>query len=530
MSQPSVLVLGGGLAGLAAAAALGQRGFAVTILEARNRLGGRASSFTDGASGQLLDNCQHVSMGCCTNLEHFCRTVGIAHFLEPQPKLYFMTPDRRISRFGADPVPAPLHLARSFAQLHFLSGEEKLRAAWGLACLQHADDKDDTPFLDWLERHGQTPRLIRRFWGLVLTSALNETADRMGLRYARKVFRDGFLRHRRGFEVQLPTIPLGQLYGTALQPLFNQANITIEFGAAARRLLIEAGQSRGIELRDGSIRTANWYISAVPFDRLLELLPTNLIAAEPFHGLKHLETSPITSVHLWYDRPILNRAQVVRKLSFPVRYSPSPIEGVGRDGGDEGVSNTETRSLARKNSSFARGQEGPRHPSSTSPPSRGREKDAKGVRDARCGKGLPHVVLVDCLGQWVFKRGELSPGEHYVQVVVSASRELRQLGGAEIQARIIAEMSQLFPAAAPNSLLRVRVVTEHAATFSVLPGVDRFRPGQESPIPNLFLAGDWTATGWPATMEGAVRSGYLATEALLRRLGRSEILIQPDLA
>lgn len=449
MSGPRVLILGGGLAGLAAASALGTRGFAVTLLEARKRLGGRASSFTDGASGQLLDNCQHVSMGCCTNLEHFCRTVGIAHFLEPQPALYFMTPDRRVSRFSADPVPAPLHLARSFARLHYLNAEEKLRAAWGLACLQRASVADDPPFLEWLEQHGQTPRLIRRFWGLVLTSALNETADRMGLRYARKVFRDGFLAHRRGFEVQLPTVPLGQLYGTALQPFLDRQGIAVHFASAARRLLFEAGRVSGVEARDGSIQTADWYISAVPFDRLLDLLPEELAAGQPFRNLKHLETSPITSVHLWYDRPVLSR---------------------------------------------------------------------------------PHVVLVDCLGQWVFKREETSPGEHYVQVVVSAARELRQLGGAEIQTRIVAEMSQLFPEAKAEHLRRARVVTEHAATFSVLPGVDRFRPGQESPIPNLFLAGDWTATDWPATMEGAVRSGYLAAEALLRRLERSERLIQPDLA
>src|SRR5476649_1365267 len=105
MDKQSVVVIGGGLAGLAAAVALSPRGCKVTILESRQRLGGRAGSFTDPASGQLIDACQHVSMGCCTNFEHFCRTVGIAHFLEAQPTLYFMTPDGRISRFGADRLP-----------------------------------------------------------------------------------------------------------------------------------------------------------------------------------------------------------------------------------------------------------------------------------------------------------------------------------------------------------------------------------------------------------------------------------------
>jgi uncharacterized protein with NAD-binding domain and iron-sulfur cluster len=127
---------------------------------------------------------------------------------------------------------------------------------------------------------------------------------------------------------------------------------------------------------------------------------------------------------------------------------------------------------------------------------------------------LPNVVLVDCLGQWVFNRSRTSPGEHYLQVVVSAARQLRGLGGDEVQRRITAELARLFPPARRAVLLRGRVVTEHSATFSAVPGVDRWRPGQRSPIANLFIAGDWTATGWPATMESAVRSGWLAAEAL----------------
>ena len=142
---------------------------------------------------------------------------------------------------------------------------------------------------------------------------------------------------------------------------------------------------------------------------------------------------------------------------------------------------------------------------------------------------LPHVVLISSVGQWVFNRGECVPGEHYVQIVVSAARQFRGLGHEEVQRRIVAEMANLFPAARSDALLRTRVVTEHAATFSAVPGVDQWRPDQASPIGNLFVAGDWTATGWPATMEGAVRSGYLAAEKLLARKGIPEQLVQPDL-
>ena len=204
-----------------------------------------------------------------------------------------------------------------------------------------------------------------------------------------------------------------------------------------------------MELRDGGEVEADWYVAAVPFDRLLDLLPPDAAGRFPaFGGLRHLETSPITSVHLWYDRPITD---------------------------------------------------------------------------------LPHVVLVDCVGQWLFNRGEVAPGEYYVQIVVSAARDFRGLGRDEVRRRVADETARLFPAAAGATLLRGRVVTEHAATFSAVPGVDRWRPEQMSPIPNLLLAGDWTATGWPATMEGAVRSGYLAAEALLGRRGAPERLVRPDL-
>jgi squalene-associated FAD-dependent desaturase len=444
-----VVIIGGGLAGLAAATALAPRGFQVTLLESRNRLGGRAGSFTDPATGQLIDACQHVSMGCCTNFKHFARTVGIDHWIQPQPCLYFMTPDRQVSEFQADPIPAPFHLARSFWRADFLTFWEKARIAYGLAALAFTNSQSDLSLQDWLSNRGQSPCTIDHFWGLILTSALNETPDRLGRRYARKVFLDAFLRHRRGFEIEIPTVPLGRLYGEELKRWFQQHPADIRFNAAVKRICIADGRVRCLEMRDGEELQADWYIMAVPFARLLEMLPQEVIAAHPvFFNLRKLEVSPITSVHSWWDRPVMS---------------------------------------------------------------------------------LPHVVLVDCIGQWLFNRGETSPGEHYVQVVVSASRQFRGLGHEEIQRRIVEELSRLFPAAASAKLLRTRVVTEHAATFSAVPGVDRWRPHQASPIPNLFLAGDWTATGWPATMEGAVRSGYLAAELLLERVGRKESLLQPDL-
>ena len=276
--------------------------------------------------------------------------------------------------------------------------------------------------------------MISRFWGLVLT--LNESTDRIGLRYARKVFVDGFLRHRRGFDVEVPRVPLGRLYGEELQGWMARHGVQIKFQASVRTMRISGNSVEALCLRQGEDLDARWYILTVPFERLLDILPNEIIEAQScFANLRQLQTSPIASVHFWYDRPVID---------------------------------------------------------------------------------LPHVVLIDCLSQWVFNRGEISPGEHYLQVVVSAAREVRELGHEETERRVRQELANLFPRAKEAGLLRSRVVTEQAATFSAVPGVDRWRPLQETPLENLFLAGDWTATGWPATMEGAVRSGRLAAQALLR--------------
>jgi squalene-associated FAD-dependent desaturase len=311
------------------------------------------------------------------------------------------------------------------------------------------DPDHDAPLLPWLLGHGQTRRTIERFWGVVLVSALNEGVERLGLKYARKVLRDGFLRHRDGFLVYIPTVVLGELYGETLRSWFTRHGVEIRENAAVRRIQIDEGAVSRLELRDGTHHAADWYVLAVPFERVLDLLPGDLVEREPsFSHIRDLSPSPIVSVHLWYDRSVLE---------------------------------------------------------------------------------LPHAVLVDCAGQWVFNRGEVTPGEFYLQVVVSAATDLKVLGREEIERRIVQELGRLFPAVASAKLLRARVVTEHTATFSAVPGVDRWRPPQASPVANLALAGDWTATGWPATMEGAVRSGYLAAEVILARAGLPGRVLRPDL-
>ncbi len=435
--MPSVVIVGAGLAGLSTAVALAPHGDQITLLEARARLGGRASSFYDPSSTEWVDTCQHVSMGCCTAFHDFCKTLGVLPLLEPQPTLFFQTTDRRLSRFRADPWPAPFHLARALASAHYLSMTEKLRVAYGVVRLVLEQKDRDEPLMPWLLQHGQTERTIKRFWAVVLVSALNDTVDQLGTKYARKVFVDGFLKDRDGFTVHVPTVPLAKLYGDELLAWFRRWNVSIQEDCAVR-IVEPHGKQFRITTRSGVVHTADRVVLAVPFDRVNSLLPQEWANRAEFAKLEKLSPSPITSVHVWTDRRVMTR---------------------------------------------------------------------------------PHVVIVDGLGHWIFNRGQTSNGEWYLQVVISATRELANWGREKIVDAVLAELRQLLPELASAKVLRTRVITEHKATFSAVPGVDELRPTQSTSIPGLFLAGDYTQTGWPATMEGAVRSGQLAAQAIRAAAG-----------
>lgn len=501
-----VVIVGGGLAGLAAASALAPRGFAVTLLESRPRWGGRASSFVDATTDEPIDNCQHVALGCCTNFLHFCRSVGIERFFRREERLTFIGPDGRTSDLAASPLPAPLHLFPAFARLDYLTWREKWRLALGLSALARARpaDSGEEPFLHWLERHRQPPAVIERFWHVVLVSALSETLDRIDVGHARKVFVDGFLRNRRGWEVWIPTVPLDELYGPVVERSLAEHGAVCRLQCGVRRVedavpstqysvlskesggrAGEANRTReplsapdatpgtpyqvlsteysvsdrasGVELRSGERIEADDVILAVPQFLVGDLLPEGWRSRPEFAALDRLETAPISSVHLWFDRPITT---------------------------------------------------------------------------------LRHATFVDRLSQWLFNRSAIQEREgdtagpaaqHYYQVVISASREVTGQSQESTIRAVTDELAEVWPVVREARLLHARLVTEHKAVVSMLPGVERFRPSQQSSIDNLHLAGDWTRTGWPGTMEGAVRSGYLAAEGVLRRHGRHEPLVQPDL-
>jgi len=456
--EPTIAIIGGGLAGLAAAAALADVGLKANVYEARSRLGGRAASWREPGSDRLVDFCQHVGMACCTNLADFCRGLELDQFFRRDDRLHFFAPDGRRYDFAGVPwLPAPLHLAPALLRSGYLSWRERIgvaRAMLKLARVEVGDDDAELPTIGrWLAANGQSARAIELFWTPVIVSALGETIDRASLKYARKVFVDGFIAHRDAYQIDVPTIPLSAIYGEHAVAKLRRRGVRIHAGVPVRALRATGDGRFELTFDDDVRRTVDQVITAVPWRKASELLSGFTPLLEQIRGWQTIAGAPISGVHLWFDRKFTD---------------------------------------------------------------------------------LPHAVLVGTLSQWFFA-GAHSPDanastdEFYCQVVVSASYDLESLSREAAIERITGELRRVFAAARDAKLLRSKIVTERDAVFSARPGIDAVRPRQTTPMPGLFVAGDWTDTGWPATMEGAVRSGRLAAEGVLARLGRAEKLVVPDL-
>jgi squalene-associated FAD-dependent desaturase len=453
--KPTVAIAGGGLAGLAAACALADSGFRVTLFERRPFLGGRASSYEHPGTGEVVDNCQHVLFRVCTNLLEFYRRIGVEEKLRWFDEMTFIEPGGRTSVMQASPLPAPLHTAPSFLRFKFLSAKDKLVISRALAALTLSPQPDTgQSFQEWLQRHDQTANAIERFWKPILVSALSEDLDLISISSAAQVVRES-MKSPTARHMGVPTIPLTDLYNRAGDYIRARGG-EIRFRSSLESFLPAPSQVK-IRVAEGE-ETFDYLVLALPFENLDRVLPQTPEAALLRDQLNHFETSPITGIHLWFDRQIT---------------------------------------------------------------------------------GLDHAVLLDRTIQWMFHKSRLlatrggadaeSSGS-YIELVVSASKNLIDKSRAEIVDLALKEVREFFPGARDANLVKSAVIKEVHATYSPRPGIDAYRPQQSMAWPRVFLAGDWTSTGWPATMEGAVRSGYLAAESLLRSRGMKDVkLLVPDL-
>ena len=455
-----MIVIGGGLAGLAAGVALADSGWRVRLFEQRPYLGGRATSYAL-PNGEHVDNCQHVTLGCCTNLEDFYRRVGSAGKIRFFDRLFFLDPQGRTGVMQAGMLPAPAHMTGSFLAFAPLSLGDKLSIARALAAILFAGGKPKDAYggapismLRWLQRHKQTPGAIERFWRVVLVSALDEELDRTDARFGIDVFWKGFLSNRTGYRMGVPSVPLAELY-EGCRAAIERKGGEVALRAPVRGLRFEHGALAAAQFDGGREEKAEAFVLALPQDRVADLLPQEIRAANPqLAGLEQIKVSPITGVHLWFDRQVTSE---------------------------------------------------------------------------------PFITLLDTQTQWIFNKTALygaaatDGAGQYLQLVISASYDLLRKSREEIIELCLREVRQALPSARDAQLVKATVIKEASATFSPEPGVDAWRPAQRTQTAALFLAGDWTATGWPATMEGAVRSGYLAAEAVLSAAGAAQRFLVPDL-
>lgn len=438
-----VIIIGAGLAGIAASAALTDRGFHTILIERRRLLGGRATSFYDSSTESLLDNCQHVLLGCCTNLLRLYERLGIRDKIEFFDIIHFADETGRRSELYATAVPSPLHLAVSLLRFKLLNLTEKHEIAQAMLAIKFLgrngrEAAKGITFEIWLRDHGQSPCTIQRFWNIILTSALNEDVCRLDAGYGIQVFQEAFLSHRAGYRMGLPVVPLSELYANAIAG-------ELRLGTRVTEILEDGSRIIGVMLASGECILGDYVVLATAPEaarRLLEKMmswekegrrPFRPAATRVWEQLGALEHSPILGAHLWYDRSVME---------------------------------------------------------------------------------LPHLALVGTRLQWIFRKDD--QGRH-LHGVVSAAYAMVGLDQETLTKLFDEEIRRLLPAAQGATLKRSLIVKEKRATFSPRPGVDNLRPTQVTQIPGLLLAGDYTRTGWPATMEGAVRSGYLAAEAVPRR-------------
>ncbi len=439
------------MAGLAAGCALAEGGFRVTVFERRPYLGGRASSYQHPGTGEIVDNCQHVLLGCCTNLIDFYRRTGVDGKIRWYENLTFLEPGGRASIIGPSALPAPMHTAPAFLRAACLNLSDKLAISRAMMALAPAApaDRGET-FLEWLKRHGQTAQAIERFWKTILVSALNEDLDQVSVPYGAQVVRESFLKSAAAGRMGIPTVPLTELYGAAGDYIRARGG-EIKFRAGVESF---APRDSGVSVvENGQEQKFDYLVLAASFDVLGRILPASPESAPLAAMLDQFTSSPITGIHLWFDREISE---------------------------------------------------------------------------------MDHAILLDRTIQWMFHKSRFLEGREkgtasYVELVVSCSRSLVEKSKAEIVEIAVKELQEFFPDARGANLLKSTVIKEVNATYSPRPGVDRYRPKPETAWPRVFLAGDWTATGWPATMEGAVRSGYLAAEAVARKSNRSARFLVPDL-
>ena len=473
-AAPRVAVIGGGLAGITAAIALAEAGAAVTLLEARPRLGGATCSFS--RDGLTVDTGQHIFLGCCTAYRDLLGKLGMTEHAPIQDRfdVSVLAPGAtpRRGRLRRTALPGPLHMLPALGRYPFLSLAERTSVARPALAMRFVDPArpgvDEQRFGDWLAARGQSERARRALWDLFTVSALNIAGDDASLSLAAIVVKTGLLGKKNAADIGVPALPLGELHGDAGATLLTNLGAQVLTGAKVAAIEpndppaspasphpsrpVSASASPAPSTPPTADRRpaaavvaeilADAVVLAVPHEAAARLIPPGALPDATVAGWAGLGASPIVNVHVIYDRPVMDQ---------------------------------------------------------------------------------PFAAAIDSPVQWVFDRTRISgldrssPGRaQYLAISLSAADEYVDVPAAALREQFIPALAELFPAAREAQVTEFFVTRERRATFRQAPGTARLRPAAATNLPGLVLAGAWTATGWPDTMESAVRSGLAAAIELRR--------------
>jgi hydroxysqualene dehydroxylase len=436
-----VLIIGGGFAGLAAGVELARQGCRVRLIEQKPYLGGRARSFRDPATGSVVDNGQHLMMGCYHSTRRFLETIGASDNVRFQKNLsvQFLDAGGKLTSLECPNLPSPWHLLAGVVGSGSFAAREKLEILRiGRALAASRGDGTATARLSvtkWLEREGQSESVQKNFWDLLCIATLNEDPRVASAELFACVLRLALFQTPEDSRIGIARSGLSECYTQAAADYITAHGGSVEPGRSVSRLLVSDGRCAGVTLENGETVEAPAVVCAVPWIQFTELLPPELLRNEPFFtNILSLRPAPIISINLWFDRAIT-------ELEFA---------------------------------------------------------------------GLRGTTI-----QWLFNKSKiLGTNDHYISLVLSGAHHHVNRTKEDLLATALKDLADLLPAMREAKLLHSLILKERFATFSPSWEVEALRPAARTPVSGLFLAGDWTATGLPATIEGAVQSGYTAAGAI----------------
>lgn len=436
-----IVIAGGGLAGLSSALKLALNGIKVTLIEKRDRLGGRAASISNNISKQEIDNAQHVLLGCCKELIEFYNNLGVTYKIRFYNKYLFMDKSKKTSTLSISNMPAPLHLFPSFLKLHFLSLNDKLAIIRSLIKIFFTNNThllSKKTISEWLTNERQSQNAIERFWRYLIVSVMNEELYKVNCKHAFLFFKEAFLKSNKSSSLGIATVPLSHLY-TSLEKDIKKAGGNILLNTTIELVELSDNKIKAVHLNNNKHIDADILILALNMHGAAKLIPSIL---PPYCVPEHV---PILGIHLWLDPPF-----------FPYEF----------------------------------------------------------------------IALTDSPIHWIFNKRlnymENTGSVEYLHLLVSAAREWHKLPSQKIIELALKELNYYFPESSNSRLINALTTKEGNATFSPTPAFEMMRPESKTAISNLFLAGDWINTGWPSTMESAVRSGNLAANAVLEKVKESQ--------